>query len=45
VPQGVVAIGVVLMVLGAFWAVECFGAGGAFRREAPAPVPQRPALL
>ena len=45
VPQGVVVIGVVLMALGAFWAVERFGPGGAFRQEGVAAPKERPALL
>lgn len=45
VPTGVVVLAVVLMALGAFWAVERFGPNGALRPSADAPPKERPVLL
>jgi rhodanese-related sulfurtransferase/uncharacterized membrane protein YedE/YeeE len=45
VPQGLVVLGVVLMALGAFWAVERFGPKGAFRPDPEAPRTERPVLV
>jgi len=45
VPQGLVVLGVVVMALAAFWAVERFGPKGAFRRDPSAAKAERPALL